>query len=37
VGSTGEVDQPQLHFETRFSPDAHHKYNPVDPQTVLPQ
>ena len=37
VGSTGDVDQPQLHFETRFSPDAHHKYNPVDPQTVLPQ
>ena len=37
VGSTGDVDQPQLHFETRFSADAHHKYNPVDPLTVLPQ
>jgi murein DD-endopeptidase MepM/ murein hydrolase activator NlpD len=37
VGSTGGVDQPQLHFETRFSPDAQHKYNPVDPQTLLPQ
>jgi murein DD-endopeptidase MepM/ murein hydrolase activator NlpD len=37
VGSTGDVDQPQLHFETRFSPDAHHKYNPVDPLAVLPQ
>ena len=37
VGSTGDVDQPQLHFETRFSSDARHKYNPVDPLTVLPR
>lgn len=37
VGSTGDVDQPQLHFETRFSADARHKYNPIDPLSVLPQ
>lgn len=37
VGSTGDVDQPQLHFETRFSADARHKYNPIDPVSVLPQ
>jgi murein DD-endopeptidase MepM/ murein hydrolase activator NlpD len=37
VGATGDVDQAQLHFETRYSSGAREKHNPVDPLSLLPQ
>jgi murein DD-endopeptidase MepM/ murein hydrolase activator NlpD len=37
VGRTGDVEQTQLHFETRFSPNALTKHSPIDPLSILPQ
>jgi len=37
VGSTGGVNEPQLHFEMRFAPTVKDKARPVDPDLVLPK
>ena len=37
VGSSGGVDQPQLHFEVRYAPSAKDKPRTIDPMLVLPQ
>ena len=37
VGQTGQVAQPQLHFEIRYAPSARDKAVPIDPMLVLPQ
>jgi len=36
VGSTGGVDEPQLHFEVRYAPSPTDKAKPIDPALVLP-
>lgn len=36
VGETGGVDQPQLHFEARWSSAPRDKHKPVDPLKLLP-
>ena len=35
VGQTGTIDQPQLHFEIRYTPSTDIA-RPVDPSLVLP-
>jgi murein DD-endopeptidase MepM/ murein hydrolase activator NlpD len=35
VGTTGGVDQPQLHFEVRYAPTPQDRARPIDPQLVL--
>ena len=37
VGSTGGVNEPQLHFEMRFAPTPNDKARPVDPGLILPR
>ena len=37
VGSTGGVNEPQLHFEMRYAPTVKDKARPVDPALVLPR
>ncbi len=37
VGSTGGVNEPQLHFEMRFAPTPNDKARPVDPGLLLPK
>ncbi len=37
VGSTGGVNEPQLHFEMRYAPTVKDKARPVDPGLVLPR
>lgn len=36
VGSTGGVDQPQLHFEVRYAASPLERARPIDPALVLP-
>jgi murein DD-endopeptidase MepM/ murein hydrolase activator NlpD len=36
VGKSGGVDQPQLHFEARWSSAPRDKHKPVDPLKLLP-
>jgi murein DD-endopeptidase MepM/ murein hydrolase activator NlpD len=36
VGSSGGMDQPQLHFEVRYAPSPRERARPVDPALVLP-
>jgi murein DD-endopeptidase MepM/ murein hydrolase activator NlpD len=36
VGSTGGVDQPQLHFEVRYAASPLERARPIDPTLVLP-
>jgi murein DD-endopeptidase MepM/ murein hydrolase activator NlpD len=36
VGSSGGVDQPQLHFEVRYAPSPRERARPIDPALVLP-
>ncbi|MDR3510856.1 MAG: LysM peptidoglycan-binding domain-containing M23 family metallopeptidase [Caulobacteraceae bacterium] len=36
VGSSGGVDQPQLHFEVRYAPSPRERARPIDPTLVLP-
>jgi murein DD-endopeptidase MepM/ murein hydrolase activator NlpD len=36
VGSSGGVDQPQLHFEIRYAPSPRERARPIDPTLVLP-
>jgi murein DD-endopeptidase MepM/ murein hydrolase activator NlpD len=36
VGTTGGLNEPQLHFEVRYKASAGEKARPVDPQLVLP-
>ena len=36
AGTTGGVDEPQLHFEIRYAPTARDKARPIDPSLVLP-
>jgi murein DD-endopeptidase MepM/ murein hydrolase activator NlpD len=36
VGTTGGVDQPQLHFEVRYAPNVKDAARPIDPMLVLP-
>jgi murein DD-endopeptidase MepM/ murein hydrolase activator NlpD len=35
VGTSGGVDQPQLHFEIRYAPSPRDKARPIDPTLVL--
>jgi murein DD-endopeptidase MepM/ murein hydrolase activator NlpD len=37
AGATGEVGEPQLHFEVRFAPTPQDRARPIDPMLVLPQ
>jgi len=37
VGSTGGVNEPQLHFEMRYAPTVKDKARPVDPALLLPR
>jgi murein DD-endopeptidase MepM/ murein hydrolase activator NlpD len=37
AGATGEVGEPQLHFEVRYAPTPQDRARPVDPMLVLPQ
>lgn len=37
AGSTGEVNEPQLHFEVRYAPTPQDRARPIDPMLVLPQ
>uniref|UniRef100_UPI002FDAEB73 murein hydrolase activator EnvC family protein n=1 Tax=Phenylobacterium sp. TaxID=1871053 RepID=UPI002FDAEB73 len=37
AGSTGEVTEPQLHFEVRYAPTPQDRARPIDPMLVLPQ
>jgi murein DD-endopeptidase MepM/ murein hydrolase activator NlpD len=37
AGQTGGVDQPQLHFEVRYTPNLKDRARPIDPMLVLPQ
>ncbi|WP_419254924.1 LysM peptidoglycan-binding domain-containing protein [Caulobacter sp. ErkDOM-YI] len=37
VGSTGGVNEPQLHFEMRYAPTVKDKARPVDPGLLLPR
>jgi murein DD-endopeptidase MepM/ murein hydrolase activator NlpD len=36
VGTSGGVDQPQLHFEVRYAPSPRERARPVDPGLVMP-
>jgi len=36
VGSSGGVEQPQLHFEVRYAPSPRERARPIDPALVLP-
>jgi murein DD-endopeptidase MepM/ murein hydrolase activator NlpD len=36
VGSSGGVDQAQLHFEIRYAPSPRERARPIDPALVLP-
>jgi len=36
VGTTGGVDQPEVHFEVRYAPSQKDKARPIDPMLVLP-
>jgi murein DD-endopeptidase MepM/ murein hydrolase activator NlpD len=36
AGSSGGVDQPQLHFEVRYAPSPRERARPIDPALVLP-
>jgi murein DD-endopeptidase MepM/ murein hydrolase activator NlpD len=36
VGTSGGVDQPQVHFEVRYNPSTKDKPRPIDPALVLP-
>lgn len=37
AGATGEVGEPQLHFEVRYAPTPQDRARPIDPMLVLPQ
>ena len=36
VGASGDVSQPQLHFEVRYAPSPRERARPIDPALVLP-
>lgn len=37
AGATGEVGEPQLHFEVRYAPTPQDRARPIDPMLVLPR
>ena len=36
AGSSGEVSEPQLHFEIRYAPTPQDRARPIDPMLVMP-